>query len=509
MRSQAALDGRSMEAYSGAVLGGTSKINGMLYMRGLPAEYDRWEAEGGVKGWGWDAMQKCFLKSEKADVEVEGVHSTKGLWKTRTHADFYFRASAEVLEAAKELGLPYIPDINSPSHPPFGCARLDVTIDENAHRHSTDRAFLPKKLALERMRAGQLHICTGTIVERLVTERTAEGELVVTGVVVGPTVEGKHRSKPRTIRVRKEVVLSAGPFGSPQILMLSGIGPAEHLKELGITIMKDLPAVGSNLQDHFGVTVEYNVRMWDSLHSLQKWPWRILIELVRYLIWGTGLMLLPIMQVAIFTHSKVLDDRGLPIKTERAFEEKLPDIEIMPMTCQSGDYAVGRLPKPSVNFSLISTLLAPQSRGTVRLSSPDPRSPLVIDPAYLSNPADIAPLRASLKLSLRLRDRMRARGYMIQDALVPKSENDEDLDAWIRVYNRTTYHYSSTCRMGRLDDEKWDGGAVVDEQLKVYGVRRLRVADSSVFPWIPRTHTQVPAVAVAERCAEMILSQES
>ncbi|KAL7278106.1 hypothetical protein ACG7TL_008077 [Trametes sanguinea] len=514
MRPQAALGGRDMQAYSGAVLGGTSRINQMLYTRGLPEEYERWKEALGEEAekeqWGWEEMKRCFLKSEKADVQVEGVHSTTGLWRNRTHADFYFRGFNEAVEAAKEVGLPYIPDVNSPTHPPFGCARLHITIDEHAHRHSAYDAFLPKRLALERTRAGTLHVCTGTIVERLVTERSEDGRLVATGVVLGPTVEGKGvRTKSRVVRVAREVVLSAGPFGSPQILMLSGIGPAEHLKELGITVVKDLPAVGSNLQDHFGVSVGFSISMWDSLLSLEKWPWRFLIELVRYLIWGTGLLLVPVLQLAIFIHSKLLDDQGLPTKIEKAFDEKLPDIEIMPMAYESSDSAIGQyIPRTSGQFSFLNVLLAPASRGTVRLTSPDPRAPLSIDPAYLSDRADLPPLRAALKLSLRLRDRMRARGYAMRDATVPRSERDEDLDAWIRTCNRTTYHYTSTCRMGRLDDARWDGGAVVDGWLRVYGVGKLRVADSSVFPWVPRTHTQAPTVAIAEKCAEMILGDE-
>lgn len=163
------------------------------------------------------------------------------------------------------------------------------------------------------------------------------------------------------------------------------------------------------------------------------------------------------------------------------------------------------IPRTRGTYSFLNVLLSPHSRGTVQLSSADPRAPLLIDPAYLSNPADFAPLRACVKLSLRLRDKMRAQGYALADATVPASESDEDLDKWIRRANRTTYHYTSTCRMGRRDDAGWDGGAVVDARLRVYGVGRLRVADSSVFPCVPRTHTQAPTVAVAEKCADMIL----
>ena len=166
-------------------------------------------------------------------------------------------------------------------------------------------------------------------------------------------------------------------------------------------------------------------------------------------------------------------------------------------------------PRTAGTYSFLNVLLSPASRGTVRLSSPDPRAPLIIDPAYLSNPADLSVLRASVKLSLRLRDAMRERGYKMTDVTVPKSESDEDLDLWIRRANRTTYHYTSTCRMGRRDDPNWDGGAVVDERLRVYGVGKLRIADSSVFPWVPRAHTQAPSVAVGEKAADMILSDNS
>ncbi|KAI0776858.1 hypothetical protein BD413DRAFT_523221 [Trametes elegans] len=497
--------GRTIEGYSGAVLGGTSRINQMLYVRGWPEEYESWR-KAGLEGWGWEDMKRCFLKSEKAEVAVEGVHNTGGLWKHTTHTDFYFKGFGEAVEAAKTVGFPYIPDVNAiSSDAPFGCAKLHFTIDEHSHRHSAYHAFIPADYVRAKTRVGRLHVCTGTIVERLVTERTEDGKLVVTGVVLGPTVEGAGKKK--IVGVKKEVVLSAGPFGSPQILMLSGIGPAEHLKEHSIPVIQDLPAVGSNLQDHFGVSVGFNIKTWDSLISLEKWPWRFFIELGRYLIWGTGLLLVPVLQLAIFANSKLLDERGLPTKTDKASEEKLPDIEVMPMAYDSTDplYSGPRIPANSGTFSFLNVLLAPQSRGTVRLSAADARAPLAIDPAFLSNPADLLPLRAAVRLSLRLRDAMRARGYAMRDATVPEGETDAEVDDWIRTANRTTYHYSSTCRMGRRDDGAWEGGAVVDARLRVYGVGRLRVADSSVFPWVPRTHTQAPAAAVGERCAELIL----
>lgn len=167
----------------------------------------------------------------------------------------------------------------------------------------------------------------------------------------------------------------------------------------------------------------------------------------------------------------------------------------------------GPIPRTQGLFSLLNVLLHPRSKGTVRLNSRDPHAPLKIDPQYLSNPADLAPLRASLKLSLRLRDAMRARGYAMKDWLVPTSESDDDLDSYIREHNRTTYHYSSTCRMAPENDP--DGGGVLDDELRVHGVARLRVADTSIFPWILGTHLQAPAVMVAEKCADMLLKSNA
>ena len=154
-------------------------------------------------------------------------------------------------------------------------------------------------------------------------------------------------------------------------------------------------------------------------------------------------------------------------------------------------------------YSMLSVLLHPRSKGTVRLSSADPRAPLSIDLQFLADEADRVPLRAAIKLSLRLAAQMREQGYALQDALVPASESDADLDAWMHDTGRTTFHYSSTCRMAPEDDP--EGGGVVDDQLRVHGVRSLRVADTSILPWILGAHLQASAVAIAEKCADMVI----
>ncbi|KZT08238.1 GMC oxidoreductase [Laetiporus sulphureus 93-53] len=498
--------GRPLLLFSGGALGGTSRVNQAIYTRGLPAEYDRWAAAG-RKGLSWEELRPYFLKSECAlSGAVEGIHSTEGEWKNRTLGGYHFDSFSEAVSAAEVLGLPHIDDINSPIHPPFGCGQLHFTIDEKGHRNSAYDAFLPDSLA--NARKANLHICTNVLVEKIDVQRLENGSCAARGVTLLANAE-KNMERRKHVEAHREIVLSVGLFGSPQILMLrlygvlrncSGIGPSEHLKEHGIPVVKDLHAVGLNLQDHFGVSVGFFVPMRDSLLSLQTQPWRFFMELLRYLIWGTGLLLGPVLQLAIFMHTGLLDSTGQPTKAEKEFKEQVPGIEIMPLAYGSIDV---EMPRSRGLFSFLNVLLHPRSKGTVRLSSSDPREPLIVDPQFLSNPADIVPLRASVKLSLRLCDQMRKHGYMMDDWLVPESESDEDLDRFIRTHNRTTYHYSSTCRMAPEDDA--EGGGVVDDELRVYGVRGLRVADTSILLWILGTHLQAPAVMIGEKCADMIL----
>ncbi|KAJ4490165.1 alcohol oxidase [Lentinula aciculospora] len=449
--------GRSIELFTGSVLGETSRINQMLY----------------------EDIKPYFSKSERALYPCDAdVHSTEA---RVVYSDLVHR----VIEASEALGLPRIRDINSPVHPVVGCGLLHFTRDKNQHRSSTYTACL--------------HIVTHTEAIKLsFKSESSLGKLTVDRV----KLKSRNSTRERVVKARKEVILCGGPFGSPHLLMLSGIGPAPHLKEKDIPLVRDLPAVGFNLQDHFGVSVAFEVPTSHSLLSLQKRPWIFFIELFKYVLFGTGILLAPVLQIALFASSLLLNEEGSPTSTE-VHGNVLPDIEIMPMAYDSTD----DLETSRGMFSFLNVLLHPESKGTVRLSSADPSNPLVIDPQYLSNPADYAPLRASLKLTLRLRDRMIEQGYPLKDFGVPTGEDDASLDKFICKRNRTTYHYSSTCRMGP-DNGEQDGG-VVNEELFVHGFDNLRIADSSVFLWVPGTHLQAPSVALAEKCADMILSRHS
>ena len=256
-------------------------------------------------------------------------------------------------------------------------------------------------------------------------------------------------------------------------------------------------------QDHFAAHVTYEVPPQESLVRLEK-PWVFIWAFLSYIFFGVGFLVQPPLQLAIFACSKLFDKNGLPSAELAEKTEPLPDIEIMPMPYPTG--------KVSDNaewdhkrgiYSFLCVLLRPKSKGSVRLASADPHAPMEIDPRWVSAPEDLAALRTVCRLAMRLADGMRSRGLPMKPFQVPENEDDATLDKWIRNHNRTAYHYSSTCRMAPEDDPQ--GGGVVDDRLIVYGCSNLRVADSSIFPWVPACHTQAPAVVVAEKAATLIL----
>ncbi|KZV70479.1 GMC oxidoreductase [Peniophora sp. CONT] len=498
--TQPSMDGLDESCLVGRGLGGTSRINAMIYTRGLPAEYNAWK-DAGRAGWGWEDLQPLFVKGERASGAATTNlvdHGTKGEWHTYQEDDFQWRAFNRNVEAAEAIGLPFIPDLNAPQHPPFGCGKLHFTITPNGTRSSTYSAFLPEKIAFSRHNV--LHVCTNTVVSKLETTREGHGPLRVTGVhLLG------QKGESRLVRVKKEVILAAGPFGSPRVLMLSGIGPADHLKEHGINLVKNLPAVGQNLQDHFATHVTYSVPKQESLLRMET-PWVFLWHFFAYLIFGVGYLVQPPVQLAIFASSKLFDNNGLLGPSDKLAEktDPLPDIEIMPMpwpTSNVADYL--QWDHKSGIYSFLCVLLRPKSKGSVRLTSTEPQASMEINPRWISAPEDIAALRTACRLAMRLADGMRSRGLPMKPFQVPESEDDATVDEWIRKHNRTAYHYTSTCRMAPEDDP--NGGGVVDDRLIVHGFSNLRVADSSIFPWVPACHTQAPTVVVAEKAAILIL----
>ncbi|KIN93573.1 hypothetical protein M404DRAFT_500893 [Pisolithus tinctorius Marx 270] len=276
----------------------------------------------------------------------------------------------------------------------------------------------------------------------------------------------------------------------------SGIGPAEHLGDMGIPVLQDTP-VGENLQDHFGVFNNYLVPLHDSLLRVNRQPLYFIWEVLRYFLFGTGVLLAPVVQMAIFACTALLDKHGVPLEDKQPEINSVPDVEIMPLA-----YAQGLAQKDATRggFSFLTVLLTPESKGSVRLRNIDPRAAPRIDFNYLSTLSDRMRMRHALRLVLRLARGLREQGYQLEPAEAPPLDaevvGDDTLDRQITEQGCTTYHYTSTCALG----------SVVGNDLVVKGTRNLRVADASVFPEVPACHLQAPVVAVAEKCANMILS---
>ncbi|KAH8114085.1 alcohol oxidase [Phellopilus nigrolimitatus] len=491
--------GRPQELFSGKVLGGTSRINAMLYTRGIAAEFNAWSAAG-RKGWSYDEILPLFKKSQRSLSSSAGPESGRnGEWTTRTHDKTYFATTTRVVEAGRKLGLPFIEDVNSSSSPACGCAKSHVTINEKGYRQSSFTAFLPFNLA--QSRKPRLAICTGTIATKIDIKPSSNGTPRAEGVylrsssVQSPTVY---------ISAKREVILCSGPLGNPQILQLSGIGPQKQLKSLRIPVFKDLPGVGCHFQDHIAVPVVYQVPMQDSLVGLEKEFFTFMREFVKYMVFGTGLLLSPVVELSIFAKSDMMDAQSHLQATVSQMDAKdpanIPDIEIMPLA-----YDATGIPfdKSQGVFSFLNVALRPQSTGTVRIVSSNPNDAVECELNTLSSQSDWQVLRASLRLSFALAKEIRASGYPLMDYRVPASESDADLDAHIKKWGRTTYHYSSTCRMAPEDDP---APGVVDDELRVHGVHGLRIADSSIFPQIIATHLQAGSVMVGEKCADLLLN---
>ncbi|KAJ7151507.1 GMC oxidoreductase-domain-containing protein [Mycena filopes] len=346
-------------------------------------------------------------------------------------------------------------------------------------------------------RKSRLHICTGAVVTGLEFDRAdiLTGERAVRSVVFQADTPG---SKILHAKVRRgsEVILCAGAIATPQILLMSGIGPKETAKP---PLIHELRGVGQNLQDHMAVGIMYSVPTEQSLHIMQASRLRAIVELFRYIAFGEGLFLSPVTQLSILVDSSRIDESGHVSPEEGTLKPKLPDLELMPIHF---NYSDPPIPTEAGVFSLKVALMRPRSRGSVVLgaSASDPLQRPDCDLAFLSDAADYAVLRKGIKLARRIGEKMRGEvGDTMKELYMPESETDADLDVFIRKSVRTTYHYGCTCRMA----PELEAG-VVDDELKVHGIENLRIADCSIIPEMMSAHLQAPAVMIAEKCADMI-----
>ncbi|MBN9192443.1 MAG: GMC family oxidoreductase N-terminal domain-containing protein [Microbacterium sp.] len=467
---QPALEDRTVFWPRGKTLGGSSSLNAMMWVRGFAADYDAWADAAGSR-WSWDALVPYFRRVEHTQDPADPTQGADGAQPVEHQRDPRPHTAA-FLDAAAEAGYPVTP-ANLPSGQGF--SQTMVTHRRGARASTADAYLRPARSRRN------LRIVTGALVRR-VTFDTGEGSPRATGVYVEVDGVTRHAG------ARREVVLCGGAVNTPQLLMLSGIGPAAHLSEHGIRVVVDAPDVGANLQDHLvaGLAPEATG---GTLYGAER-P----AELVRYLTRRTGMLTSNVAEAYGFVRTEVADRTGAP--------EALPDIEII---FASAPYVgEGLVPLPAEGITVGAILLQPRSRGTIRLASADPVDKPVIDPRYLSDPdgIDEQTMLDGLAVCERLIDTAALRavttGGWVQPVGGERMTPAERAALSLRRYSHTLYHPVGTARMGE------DAAYVVDPELRVRGVDGLRVADASVMPRIIRGHTNAPAIVIGEVAADLI-----
>ena len=463
------LDGRRIEAMRGKVLGGSSSINVMAYTRGDPADYDRW-AHTGAHGWSYEDVLPYFKRIETfegGENEWRGGSGPMGVEYAKTD-DPLFPAW---IEAAKAAGYPHVEDYNAASHEGFG--RSQYTI-RNGRRSSASVAYL--RPALKRQ---NLTLASHALVTRVLLQGTkAVGVEYIQG---GQTIRAS---------ADEEVVLCAGAFNTPQILMLSGIGKAAHLKEIGIAPVIDLP-VGNNLQDHAAALIMYERPKGGPFREAMRAD-RMALAMARAWFFGTG----PATIVPGGLHAFVKTRPGLAV----------PDIEFM----FRGAPPHAHLWLPPFRaayrdgFGIRPTLLHPQSRGDVRLASGDPKAHPRITFNLLTVGSDLATLREGFKLAREVAAQKPLDPYRgVETAPGAGVKTDSEIDAWLKKVSVTAHHPACTCPMGIGLDR------VLDPDLRVKGIERLRVADASSMPDLVSAHINATVLMIAEKAADLIRGRKA
>ena len=465
------IGGRATYWPRGRVVGGSSSINALVYCRGLPHDFDGWRANGNV-GWGWSDVEPVFARFE-GRVDRMGVKTTQGpLWIADV-GDEAHPTKRHFLDAARELGLPLTEDFNGPS--PEGVGIYAIT-RRNGLRCSAADAFL--RPALRR--------------KNVAIERDAQVTriVVVEGRAVG--VEYEKGGTMRTAQARSSVVLSAGAVNSPQLLQLSGIGPGATLRDHGIEVVVDRPAVGGYLQDHLAVTYHYKSREPTLNDDLSPWLGKLRAGL-RYVLTRGGPLSLSVNQCGGFVRSRPTSP--------------FPDLQLYfnPLTYTTVEDGKRPLTKPDPfsGFILSYQPSRPTSRGRIDIASADPRQAPRIRPNSLSTRKDLDDVVAGGRLLQALAG-TKAMRDLIAEPIAPALEtmDDDAILADFRARCGTVFHPVGTCRMGPDASD-----AVVDPSLRVHGVEGLRVVDASVFPTITSGNTNGPTIMVAHKAADLILSQ--
>ena len=462
------VNGRTILYPRGRVLGGSSSINGMIYVRGQPEDFDHW-AQLGNRGWSWDDVLPYFKRAEDWEGGADEFHGAGGPLLTSRTSDKP-PLCHKIIEAGVEIGLEYHEDVN---HLPPGCGDNIGWVQQTRRgrrRQSAAHTYL--RPAIKRP---NLTVVTNALVHRVVFEGTR-----------AVAVEYARGGRVERVAVTGEVILAAGAVGSPHVLQLSGVGDPDHLSRVGIPVQHALPGVGRNLQDHFLARVTCFVTGAKTLNETSR-GLPFAGEVLRYLFAGTGMLTYAASLVAASV--KVLE------------ESATPDIQCL---LASGSFAPGPIrrldDKPGMTAGIWQ--MRPLSRGYVEARSNRPEDSPAINPRYLSEDTDRRAVVGGLKMARRLFAAPALRQYVVGENLPGKDvQSDDELLDYARQYGSTVFHATCTCKMGP------DAMAVVDDRLRVHGLQGLRVIDASVMPTVTSTNTNAPTIMIAEKGAAMIAEE--
>jgi choline dehydrogenase len=468
--AEAGLNGRALSYPRGRVLGGSSSINGMIYMRGQREDYDRWASVTGDASWSWASVLPVFRKSEDHHGGTSEYHGAGGEWRVEKQ-----RLKWQILEsfaqAAQEQGIAATDDFNRGDNSGVGYFEVN---QKRGVRWNASKAFL--RAAMKRP---NLTVITGALTQRIIFEgRRCVG------------VEYRGGDVDYVARARGEVILSAGAVNSPQLLELSGVGDAQRLTRLGIDVVQDLRGVGENLQDHLQLRMAYRVNGVRTLNTASAHWWGKLKIGLQYALFQSGPMSMAPSQLGAFAKSDP-DDPGLT----------RPDLEyhVQPLSLE-------RFGEPLHRFNAFTASvcnLQPTSRGSIHIVSADPAKAPAIAPNYLSTERDLRVAANAMRLTRRIAASPALARYKPEEILPGMAfQTEAQLYEAAGNVGTTIFHPVGTCRMGRAGD----ADAVVDSRLRVRGVEGLRVVDASVMPFITSGNTNSPTLMIAERAAAMVLA---
>ncbi len=469
----AGLNGRVLRYPRGKVLGGSSSINGMIYMRGQSRDYDGWAEAVGDPAWRWDACLPFFKQHEDFHRGADAWHGAGGEWRVEPQRLSWALLDAFAM-AAQQAGLPASGDFNRGTNEGVGYFEVN---QKRGIRWNASKAFL-RPVRQRR----NLEVRTGALVERLLVERRGDAGLQAGGV------RARLDGQLQELRAARAVVLAAGAIGTPQLLQLSGIGPGALLHAQGIEVLRDAPGVGANLQDHLQIRAVFGVSGVPTLNAIARTWWGKARIGVQYLLTRSGPMSMAPSQLGAFARSS----------PERAW----PNLEyhVQPLSLP----AFGEPLDPFPAFTASVCNLNPESRGTVAIRSPRADDAPLIAPRYLSTDGDRRVAAESLRLTRRIAAQPALARYAPRE-IKPGAQYESDDDLWRLAgdIGTTIFHPVGTCRMGRDGDAQ----AVLDARLRVRGVAGLVVGDASAMPTITSGNTNAPTLMIAERAARWLADE--